>query len=620
MKSCFKRLLYVCLIFSVVASQAAIPENNTQGVVNAKKETVSAPLELLGELEEFDRAESEIENELSALVEKPKGVDHAFSPELIEQELAELIDESELVAATNRRKARPGTSKAKTKAKESAKPIIRARSKVTGDRSLLRAETLVKEKRYHEASRLLFQLSRNPRYQKDWGRIRYVLGLVLYEMKLYQTAAFVFYDVVKAESESGGRSRYLRQGLEKLALAADALDSDVLLRYAIKKVNEDDFPAAHRDMLYYRVGELKLAEKQYTEAARQFARVKPQSQFFSQSKYKQALAYAESGELERAQNVFSQLAASSPGITSVNRVNAILGQARVLYQRQEWDAAIEAYRQIPRDTDQWHDALFESTWAMLRSAKFRSALSNFHSLHSDYYEDVYQPESLLLRAIVYLFICRYDEMEKVLTLFERAYRPVLTDVQGAMKTMVDPISYYREINRVAQNFSSLRNQTQARNGYKLPFLVSRKILREGDVRRTLSYLARLEEEKARAQAMPTSWTASGVGRYSRQVLDRRMDATQKFIGQLVRRHVNNISRELTDLFEQNGFLRLEVIRGKKDVVKKEIAGKGLSRGNVDAASDRQFFVQNGYEYWPFKGEYWLDEIGNYHFVGVQACE
>ncbi len=542
----------------------------------------------------------------------------------VSDELRALVEEGELVAANTRKKTSSRPAPKGKAARKSQTSPSRARSAPSsgrsGDRNLARARQLAAEGKYQEASRLLFQMSRAPQYQGESTQIKYILGLMLYEMKMYQTAAFVFYDVVKAESRGGGRGRYLRQALEKLSLSADALDSDVLLKYAIKKVNENDFPAVHRDMLYFRTGEIKLAEKEYVEAARLFGRVKAGSAFFSKAKYKQALAFVEAGNLERAGNAFEELSVMNEGVTDPNRVSGLLGKARVLYQRQNWDAALEAYREIPRDTEQWHAALFESTWAMLRSARFRSALSNFHSLHSDFYEDVYQPESLLLRSIVYLFICRYDEMEKVLTLFEKIYKPVLRDVKDVLRDSSDPVSYYRELSRVASNFNVVRRDKKGRAGNRIPFVVARHVLKEGDVRRSFSYIAKLEEEKKRINSMPGTWSSSPIGRYAKQVVDKRMEATQQFAGKLIRRHLGIIGRDLVDLFEQNGFLRLEVIRGKKDSVKKEIAGKGLAKNKIDQDSSRQYFVQNGYEYWPFQGEYWLDEVGNYHYVGVQACE
>lgn len=539
--------------------------------------------------------------------------------------LQEMIEEGELVAQNGNTRAR--TRKANTRnstARPKSGAAPRAARPAAGqkDNRLARARSLATSGQYQEASKLLFAMSRSPQYERESAQIKYILGLMLFEMKLNQSAAFVFYDVVRQESRGNTKSRYLRASLGKLAMAGDALDSDVLLRYAIKQVTEEEFPAASRDMLYYRTGELKMQEKDFSGAAQQFSRVRSNSIFYSRARYKLALSLAEAGQLDKAVAAFEDLATISTagGVTDKNRVSALLGKARVLYQKQNFSAALEAYREVPRDTEQWHEALFESTWGMLRDGRFRSALSNFHSLHSPYYEDFYQPESLLLRAIVYLYICRYEEMEKVVDLFERVYKPVQRDIRNFLRSTNEPVAYYREIAKVSANFDEIKANTKGRRNLQIPFLVARQILKEGDVRRTFNYLQKLEDEKKRIDSLPASWVNSGVGKYSKKIVEKRIESTRIFAGKQIRRHMTVIQNDLRDLFEQSGFLRFEMISGKKESLRKEIAGKGINRTQVDEESDRSYFIQNGFEYWPFKGEYWLDEIGNYHYVGVKACE
>ncbi len=488
------------------------------------------------------------------------------------------------------------------------------------DPNFARANKLAANGQYQEASKLLFQMSRSPRYEKNSAQIKYVLGLMLFEMKLNQASAFVFYDLIRQESKTNPKSRFIRQSLEKLAIAADALDSDVLLRYAIKQVDENEFPAASRDMLYYRTGEVKLAEKNYPEAARQFSRVRQNSLFFTRARYNTGLALAQANDLEKAQAVFEDLAdrTKDKGVTDRQRVSALLGRARVLYQRQLFSGAIEAYRDIPRDTEQWHEALFESSWAMLRDGRFRSALSNFHSLHSPFYDDFYQPESVLLRAMTYLYICRYSEMSVTLKLFDRVYKPIQRDLHTILTTIDDANIYYRELAKVKANFDAIRTNRIGRRGFQLPFAVARQVLKEGDVRRTFDYISNLEDERKRLSVLPSTWKTSGIGIYSLKIVDKRLEATRVLAGKQIRRHLILIENELRDLFEQSGFLSFEMLNSKREALKKEIQGKGLTK--VDEDTERSYYVQNGYEYWPFKGEYWLDEIGNYHYVGVSACE
>ena len=549
----------------------------------------------------------------------------------IEKELDQLIEEATpentlhglLEKSKANEKRMPASLVAQNTSKVQARPARGATPSGGDKRQLIaKAQKLIAGGFYNEASILLFNMAKSSQYQNERAQIEYILGRVLYEMKLYQTSAFVFYDVVRIEGKNT-KSRYLRQSLQKLSLAGDALDSDLLLKFAVSQVNESDFPETEKDVLFFRAGELRLQEKKFKEAAGLFSKIRPNSTLFTKARYNLGLSLTEAGDLDAAASAFDDLTqmSNSKQITDKNRVNGILARARVLYQKKDWAGAVEAYREIPRDTEQWHESLFELSWTLLRMAKFRNALSNFHSLHSPYYEDFYQPESLLLRAIVYLYICRYDEMEKTLDLFEKVYKPVQLGIRSSLETDRDPMLYYKEINRISENFDAIKaRQKGSRTGMKMPFLVGRQILKEGDVRKSQNYLHKLYNEHKRVVAMTVKWQSSPIGRYSRKIVDKRIEATRAFIGKLVRRHMILMQVDLRDLFEQVGFLRFESTSGRKEVVKKEIQGKGVMRNRVDEESSRNYFIQNGYEYWPFKGEYWLDEIGNYHYLGVQACE
>lgn len=508
--------------------------------------------------------------------------------------------------------ASPGTA---TRATRSADPRVSAIKREED-----RARQAVRRGDYPEATKLFFNLLDKETNPARVLQIRFILGRTLQEMGLHQVSAFPYYEIVRTEVKKNPKNKYVRQSLERLTVAADALDSDILLNYAVRLIDEEDFPAGNRDMLFYRRGEVRFREGNFIEAAKEFNRVRGNSVFHDRARYRLGLSLVEAGQLEKAEQVFAATAEakSTTDVTNRARVNAMLGRARTLYQRKLFAEAIDAYREIPRDTEQWHDALFEVSWAYLQDGRFRSALSNFHSLHSPFYEEFYQPESLLLRAIVYHYICRYDEMEKTLGIFERIYGPVQKELRNALGGNMSPIALYREIRKVDENFDLLKKT--GKRQLAIPFLVARQVLREGDVRRSLSYIRALEREKKKIEQAPATWRDARVGRYAKRVVERRMEATQVAVGRLILRHLTRLQDELAGHMEQAGLVRIDMISGKKEAVKKEIAGKGIVRESVDQEQDRSYYVQNGYDYWPFTGEYWLDEIGNYHYVGVKACE
>lgn len=499
-------------------------------------------------------------------------------------------------------------------------PSSRSGSAMTGEsknrQELVEALKLVKVGRFQDASIKLFQLSHNPRFRDRKMQVKYLLGLMLYQMKMPQIAAFQFISVIK-----DGNNKYLRQALEKLSLAADSLGDDTLLNYAISRVKVDDFPRVHRDMLFYRIGEFQLRNQQFAEAIESFKRVANTSSLFPRAKYLEGLASSESGKSKEAYSAFDELvdARERYGVTDVSRVSGLIGKARVLYQAKKWDEAIEGYRQIPRDTPAWHDTLFESSWAMLRSGRFRSALSNFHSLHSDYYEDRYLPESLLLRSIVYLYICKYDEMEKVLNLFNQIYKSVYRDVVNFLKTSA-PDQYFSETVSSLKEWRESGDNPIKESQHKIPLIVARKIFKEGDFLRSYAYIKKLLAEKAIIEKMEPGWKNSALGRYAKRIVQKRLIKARKRTGLQIRGHLDAIREDLFDLFEQEGFIRYEMINGKKESLKKKLAGKDLpEQAQVDEDTERDYYIQNGFEYWPFRGEYWLDELGNYHYVGTQSC-
>jgi tetratricopeptide (TPR) repeat protein len=595
---------------SPISGPASIGLDSVQGKSADQVETI------LSILNDLDR--------LSALEPSFREIEVAESETSLEEELVEVVAQTGQKKRITKKKSgqAPAPGRAGTQAPRRVVDPRAAMIKREEDRG----RQAVRRGDYFEASKIFFGLLEKEKNPLRLLQIRFILGRTLQELKLHQVSAFPYYEIIRSEGKTNPKNKYVRQSLERLTVAADQLESDILLNYAVKQINEEDFPASNRDMLFFRRGEVRSRDGDFVEAAKEFNRVRSTSIFYNRARYQIALSLVEAGQLEKAESVYAALAevSSGAGVTNKVRVNAMMGKARTLYQRKLFAEAIESYREIPRDTEQWHDALFESTWALLQDGRFRSALSNFHSLHSPFYDEFYQPESLLLRAIVYHYICRYDEMETTLRLFERVYGPVSRELRSTLMSTSpsSAVSLYREVRKIDESLEELKKTAKAKgqSQSQVPFLVAKQVLREGDVRRNLSYIRNLEMERKKIEQAPATWRESRVGRYARRVVERRIDATQAATGRLIRRHLERIQVELAGHFEQSSLIRLDMLSGKKESVKKEIVGKGLLRDTVDDQQDRNFYIQNGYDFWPFKGEYWLDEIGNYHYLGVKACE
>lgn len=504
-------------------------------------------------------------------------------------------------------------AEAQTKKARKAGPKVYSETNNSVARNQIQAAiTQFKSGNYQSAANTLYALTKRRDLFAERPQLRLYLGEALMEMNLNQTAAFQFVDLIKS-----GDSRFTRQAIEKLLIVTDRLGDETLLNYAIQRIDVSSVPTQHREMLYYRLGEIKSANGAYSEAARSFEKVGPQSRYYFNSLYELGLVQAEAKQPDLAVATFKKLLAArdSAKVTDTNKVAAMMGVARSLYQKKDFEGAIEWYAKIPRDHMMWHDAMFEKSWAMLRAARFRSALSNFQSLHSSYYEDFFIPESLLLRAIVYLYICKYDEIEKVLSLYEKQYGPVQSSIENFLKSKSANESFYSEVEKAY----IMRKDDDVIKKTILPLKVVNKISQEGNVRRSLAYIKKVVEEK-RSIEENAAFRSTPVGAYALKILNNRIKGAKSITGAMVKVHLESMNDELKDLQEQASLIRYEMINGKKETIKKRIAGKDLAEIQVDENQDRSFYVQNGYEYYPFQGEYWLDEVGNYHYLGKQSCE
>ncbi len=515
-------------------------------------------------------------------------------------------------------KARP-TTPVRNQVSTPQSTVVKSIAKNTGpippavQKALSDALSLVRNGQCESAIPKLYSLSRRNDLAEEKFQIKYILGNCLLEQNFNQIAAFQFVDVIR-----NGNTKYTRQAIEKLSIAADELGDDTLLQYAINKVQLDNFPEKYKDIIYYRLGEIKLKNNQPQEAILAFQKVASSSRYFIQAKFNLGRSYMESNQPNEALRAFQSIlqARGNAPVTDVNRVAAELAIARTYYQAQNWDEAISWYRKIPRDTDFWHDALFEQTWSYLRAAKFRSALSNFQSHHSTYYEEFFIPESLLLRSIVYLYICKYSEMEKVLDLFEKTYGPIRNSLSIFLRDQKDPQRFYQEV-EIAM---LARRSQKPLLGLKIPVNVAKSLTDQGDIKRAFFYLKSLSDERKRIESHP-SLSRGAFANYSFKIINNRQRNTRISIGEMARVHMAKMRTELIDHYEQAGFIRYEMINGQKEQLKKRIAGKEIEgTKSIDEDIKRDFYVQNGYEYYPFEGEYWLDEIGNYHYLGKQSCE
>lgn len=478
-----------------------------------------------------------------------------------------------------------------------------------------RAEYSMNRGEYLQAAQRFYDITKNSRYKQEHPQALYNLGRTLNKLNLNQAA--INYLTVIAKLNRGP----VDDALEVLYELGFEIGDQESLVYALSKLNLKRFPKSKQDLLYYRIGEVYLESKNYSKAAASFARVPSSSKLYAKAQYSRGLAFAEQGNAKSSVMSFTRAvnARKDKGVTDTQRVGALMGRARAYYQAGLWDQSIATYRMIPRDSYFWHDSIFELSWAMLRSGRFRSALSNFQSLHSKFYDDKYQPESLILRSIVYLYICRYDEVDKVLTSYDSAYGKMYQQINSYIADKKAKTENLIQANRMYADLK-VPGQTIRESYNGIPGVALRYITKKAGFSRSYDYLLNLYAERERLRKLPENWQKSNLGQQISRYLNGRIDRVETYLSQFVEDSLKLMAKELVELNDQKEYIKYEVLNAKTELARKQLSGNEVEDTYVDEKTSRNYYIQNGYEYWPFKGEYWLDEIGNYHYVGTSQCQ
>ncbi|HPI39185.1 MAG TPA: tetratricopeptide repeat protein [Pseudobdellovibrionaceae bacterium] len=471
------------------------------------------------------------------------------------------------------------------------------------DIELQKVSSLLEQGQFQNAAIKLFILLRSPQIKNRTAQVRYMLGVALTHLNLKQIASFQF-----IQAMDGQQGPIKKSSVQKLSEIAADLGDETLLNYVFNNLQLKDFPETEKEALYFKLGQVRYENGDYSKALELFKRVGSSSRFSLDAQYYMGLSYSQMNEDEKALNVYQNLLTNneSKTITSPVRVQSQLAVARSYYKKQNWETAISEYAKIPRDSEYWTDALFEQTWAMLRSGRLRSALSNFHTLHSPYYENIYNPESLLLRSIVYLYICKYDEMDKVLSIYKKNYNSLSKELK-------------KSIGRAGEIYEQVDSYRRGKKDFKflLPIGVIRKILLQEEIQNQFFYLDKItSEKKLLVENYGIKKTSLGI--YGLKVLNRRIVATENKIALMIKESLIKINTELQQFSEQADLIAFEMTSGKTQQLKKKISNNSIN--TMDEKISRDFFIENGFQYYAFKGEYWWDEVGNFHYFGQQGCE
>lgn len=441
-------------------------------------------------------------------------------------------------------------------------------------------------------------------------RAELVLGTCLARLGWDHSAVAVLDGI----AQQGSAHPYFGEALAQLARIAPRLPDPSVLVTSFAADDEarlaDEDLAAAADAAAYLQGRARYDDGDRETAARLFGRVSPASPFHRAARFYEGLSEVRLRHAQRAIDAFRTVIDASPEGDRYRDL-ATLALARLYYaiandrhaasDEERANAllaqAIEAWRRVPLSSEHFLDAFFEESWAIYLAGEDERALGHVFGLLSPFFEDHEHPEALVVRGTIHFEHCLFDETESDVNDFHARYDAPLTTLQG-----LDGLDDEQALALYESRAASLDPVSRR--------LVGDSILDRDSARRA-DHARAVDGERERLTTAPFASTTLGAR------LEIELSLAHAFarnrMAEGVRSRLAAAHESLIARANEMDTIALELATARRDLIQR---GATLSEGSL---RERQIIAEQGFEVWPFDGEYWADEVTSYREVLRDRC-
>jgi tetratricopeptide (TPR) repeat protein len=304
------------------------------------------------------------------------------------------------------------------------------------DRRVLDAQVLFTLKNYEEAATILLDVVEKYPGTRAHDDAVYLLGESLFQAKDYYSSRHYLREAVAKNTGSKTEQQALQRLVE---IALKTGDYDNVDSYLTRLQNQ---PLAQMEpTVPYVRGKYYFFRGRLDDAAAVFAVIPASNPYYFQSRYFLATIQVKKGDLAGAMTSYDAITKQQAPDAAGKDVQdlAKLAIARILYERSQFDKAIEVYLSIPRQSHYWSDALREQAWTYIKAKDWQRAYRSINLLLLQEPDTSDAPNLRLLEGNLQLrmsnFYLASDAFSKVRDEFEPIHRQLQ---QVIVKSQTDP--------------------------------------------------------------------------------------------------------------------------------------------------------------------------------------
>ena len=456
-------------------------------------------------------------------------------------------------------------------------------------------------------------------------RAEFFMGKTLFNMKYY-SASLSYFDKI---TQKGPNHRYYAKTLQWLASLSRFLPESAGVLEKIGKYTKADLdqPALEpvRDELYYLLGRYHYQKGNFKEATDLFSSVPEKSEFYPKAKFLEGLTQVREYHGKVAADAFKQILRKVKQYDDPDKVPKALKEAeelanlslgRVFYSTKQYNNAIKYFEKLPGADSRggaspdWGASLFEASWAYFMVDGDSKALGNIHSITSPFFESEFYPEAYILKAVIYFNRCNYDRSAEAITEFNAVYPELRKEVEAILSKYPDNAQFYDYILKIKSGEAGLSERAErAADG----------ALADRSLQKNIEWVNELDRELKAIDKADPAWKTTAVAGNILQDLTLQKSLAANDAGQLARNRLQRLASEIQDLQKQAIKIEYETLNGLKGALTAGAAAEQASSINPNSKNYNTIVIDDEHQQWPFRGEYWQDELGYYRFKVANKC-
>jgi TolA-binding protein len=406
------------------------------------------------------------------------------------------------------------------------------------DHRVLDAQVLFSLKNYEEAATLLLDVVEKWPNSRAYDDALFLLGESLFQARDYYSSRQYFLQFIHKNPGVKKEQEALQRLLEISLHTGDYDEVDEYLG-RLQNIAPENLEAATpyvRAKYYYFRGRNE-------DAMAGFSTIQPSSPFYFQARYFMATILVKTGDLAGASVTYDSLLKLQAPDDSAKEIQDLcrLAIGRILYERSQFDRAIDAYQSVPRQSKYFTDALNEQAWTYIKGKEWQKAWRSIDLLLLSNPDVPDAPDKRLLLGNLQLRIGNFYLANDSFSKVREEFDPVQRQLQSVIvRSQTDTAYFDNLVGKSLEKFDiSVFVPPAAAKWVKAEPDVARMIALAGDVGELQRSLEDSEKLVDRIQHAMQSTGRAGIfpdlaaaRTKSVEIQNELVEARQKFVGKI----------------------------------------------------------------------------------------